>query len=516
MGVLTGSTTVLAGTEVFNLSSPVQTDWLECHSATTPNRLSGGGSTIGLPTLLGSGVSFGTFAFGVGYTWTGGTPQASGTAVTEGIFVNATTATVGQGLQFTLPADTNSRSVTIYWGANSCAAQLVATLSDGSATAVTHTPTATGAGNSGYYSTTLTYAANAASQTLTIACTVKTLQSGGNTWLGAAKYLTSVATVTGAAASTQGPNVSAASGAVSVRATAASTQQSNVSTASASVGVTGSASSVQASNASAAGAKVSVSSAAAATQAKNSGAALGAVTIGAVGASSQAANVASASSAVLASSSTASTQRANVSAASAAISITGAASGMQAPNASSANASVGSVAQASAASTQSANVSSASVVVSAAVSAAAAQGRNVAAAVASVRAAAVSLSTQARNVSAASGAIVVSGSAAAAQARDVGLAAGSVAVSGSTHVTQQANVSSATALSGNGATATAASVQAPNVGTASARVLPRKVDAVMVPVDMDRRMLGAMPDSLSGVTNEVRIIQVYAERRIFP
>ena len=229
MASLSGSTTVLSGTETLNLSSPVQTDWIEFpQSATVPNRRSGGGSTIGLPTLLGSGVSWGGFAFGLKYTWTDGTPTASKTAAAEGIYVSPTTAAVGQGFQFTLPADTSERTVTIYWGANSCAARLVATLSDGSASAVTHTPTATGSGASGYYSTTLTYSAASAGQTLTIACTVLTLQSGGNVWLGAAKYLTSVSSVTGSSASTQAANTSASAGTISTSGAAASVQQSDI------------------------------------------------------------------------------------------------------------------------------------------------------------------------------------------------------------------------------------------------------------------------------------------------
>jgi hypothetical protein len=384
MGSLSGSTTILAGTETFNLSSPAQTDWIEYHSVTTPNRKSGGGSTIGLATVLGSGVTLGTFTFGIGYTWTDGTPQASGTAVTEGIAEQATTPAVGQGFQFTLPADTTSRTVTIYWGGNSCATQLVATLSDGSATAVTHTPTATGAGNPGYYSTTLTYAANAASQTLTIACTVKTLQSGGNTWLGAAKYLASAATVTGAAASTQ---------------------QSNVSTASASVGVSASAASSQASNVSAASGKVSVSGAAASTQTKNASAASGVVIVGGVGSSNQAANSSSASSLVSVSGASVSTQQTNASAASGAIKVSGSASSTQALNVSSASGAIGNVAQGSAASTQAANLSAATGAVSVFGS---------------------GLSTQAAAMSSGAGTIAVSGANASAQNPNTALASGAV------------------------------------------------------------------------------------------
>jgi hypothetical protein len=458
MGSLSGSTTILAGTETFNLSSPAQTDWIEYHSVTTPNRKSGGGSTIGLATVLGSGVTLGTFTFGIGYTWTDGTPQASGTAVTEGIAEQATTPAVGQGFQFTLPADTTSRTVTIYWGGNSCATQLVATLSDGSATAVTHTPTATGAGNPGYYSTTLTYAANAASQTLTIACTVKTLQSGGNTWLGAAKYLASAATVTGAAASTQ---------------------QSNVSTASASVGVSASAASTQASDVSAASGKVSVSGASTSTQTKNSSAGSGVVIIGGSGSSIQAANSSSTSGLVLVAGAGASTQQANASTGSGAIKASGSSASTQAPNVSSAAGAIGNIAQGSAA------------------------------------------STQAANLSAATGAVSVFGSGLSTQAAAMSSGAGTIAVSGANASTQNANVSTASGSIWSAPLgAAAASVQNPNTALASGAVTGPASASTSKPIQFvvpaERRSgLVAAESRCFVLPSEARRTSVSAELRRF-
>ena len=174
MGTLSGSTTIQTGTETFNLSTPAQTDWIEFpQSATSPNRKLGGGLTIGLPTLIGSGVSWGGFAFGYKYTWADGTPMAAGTKRAEVIYVSDSTSTAGQGVQYTLPADTSQRTVTIYWGGNSCASKLDFTLSEGCAAALQHLPTAPGSGASMYLSTTLTYSANSAGKTLTCKLTAK-------------------------------------------------------------------------------------------------------------------------------------------------------------------------------------------------------------------------------------------------------------------------------------------------------------------------------------------------------
>lgn len=202
MGSLSGSTVV--NTSAVNLSSPAQTDWIQFpQSATSPNRKSGGGSTISLPTAIGTGVTLGGYGPDArSVTWTDGTPTTSATSG-DGIFTPASgSAVVGNGLQFTVPADTTTRTVVIAWGmyggdtgANTAAAKLVATLSDGSATAVTHTPTGVAAGVSTDYLTTLTYGANSASQTLNLAVTLTTVNAGAgnfcNVTVQAAKVLAS-------------------------------------------------------------------------------------------------------------------------------------------------------------------------------------------------------------------------------------------------------------------------------------------------------------------------------------
>jgi hypothetical protein len=196
MGTLTGSIAVLTGTETFSLVSPVQTDWIEFAQTLTYNRKSGGGSTISSPTLLGTGGTISGFGFGLGYTWTSGTPVASGTAVREGIGVDHTTAIVGQGLRFTMPADMTSRTAVIYWGTYSGAGRLTATLLDGSAQPfIQNEPATSPGGQSTYYSSTLTYNANSPNQRLQIDLTLTQigLDSDGNVWIGAVKYLNGTA-----------------------------------------------------------------------------------------------------------------------------------------------------------------------------------------------------------------------------------------------------------------------------------------------------------------------------------
>lgn len=198
MGNLTGSFSTFTGngsTEIFDLSSPVKADWIQFpQSATSPNRRLGGGSTISLPTVVGTNSpTLAGFNGSYGLTWSDGTPTTSATASEDGIWVSAGVPTIGQGYSFTLPADQDTRTVDIYWGGNSGAIKLVAHLSDGSATDYTETHASGGSGVATYFRSTLVYTANSASKTLTVTCTITSLTGGaGNTWLMAAAYTTRI------------------------------------------------------------------------------------------------------------------------------------------------------------------------------------------------------------------------------------------------------------------------------------------------------------------------------------
>lgn len=185
MATLTGSdvTQAESTTAVNNLSSPVRTDWIEFpQSATSVNRKSGGGSSIGLPTLIGpnSGTASWTGYNGQGpaRSWTGGTPTATGTNVQEGVFYDNTAAVAaGQGIQFVVPADTTQRTLEVGWFSYSGTSRVNAHLSDSSAADYTLNTTTTGLGNLVWHKTTITYAAGSASQTLTVQITMQSFAS---------------------------------------------------------------------------------------------------------------------------------------------------------------------------------------------------------------------------------------------------------------------------------------------------------------------------------------------------
>lgn len=204
MATLTGSdvTQAESSSAVNHLSSPTRTDWIEFpQNVTSPNRKSGGGSTISTPTLIGPNNGTASFtgynAQGVGRDWTDGTPTASATRQ-EGVFYDNTAAVAaGQGIQFTVPADTNTRTLEIYWFAYSGAARVNATLSDSSASAYTNNLTTTGLGNEVWHKTTITYSAASAAQTLTVQLTMQSFASTyGQVGLDAIAYTTTVTSPT--------------------------------------------------------------------------------------------------------------------------------------------------------------------------------------------------------------------------------------------------------------------------------------------------------------------------------
>jgi hypothetical protein len=71
----------------------------------------------------------------VQFSWTGGTPTATGSAVGAEMNTSGTNA----GFQLTVPADTTVKTLSLYVNINANA-QLTASLSDGSAAAISHTP----------------------------------------------------------------------------------------------------------------------------------------------------------------------------------------------------------------------------------------------------------------------------------------------------------------------------------------------------------------------------------------
>jgi hypothetical protein len=108
-------------------------------------------------------------------SWTDGTPTASITADTSGIWMGG----VGKGFTFTAPADTTSRTLTVHVGGYAGSGTLTAHLSDGSAVDFVDTTTvAAGQYDRNYH---LTYNAAAAGQTLKVTWVMAS--GGGNVTL---------------------------------------------------------------------------------------------------------------------------------------------------------------------------------------------------------------------------------------------------------------------------------------------------------------------------------------------
>jgi PKD repeat protein len=155
-GALTGN--IVASTASANLTSTGTSDWARwpsyVHSA------SGGGQISNVAAVGGASIkSYSNDARSV--SWSNGTPTASGTS-TAGISSSGS----GKGVQFTVPADTTSRTLTIYVGAQNATGTLTAHLSDGSAPDYTTTLSGSKSRKDGVV--TLNYQAAAAGQTLTV------------------------------------------------------------------------------------------------------------------------------------------------------------------------------------------------------------------------------------------------------------------------------------------------------------------------------------------------------------
>jgi len=164
-GSLSG--TVSAATTAANLTSVGTGDWAHWGDGGAPGltRKATGGSQISAYSMVqgGNPAAYGDDPRAL--SWTGGTPTATGTANTKGVYVSG----LGKGFSVTVPAGTASRTVTVYVGGWASSGIFRAHLSDGSAADfVDTTTTATGQYVRSY---TLTFAAAAASKQLVLTWT---------------------------------------------------------------------------------------------------------------------------------------------------------------------------------------------------------------------------------------------------------------------------------------------------------------------------------------------------------
>jgi len=172
--VLTG--TVSTANSAVVLSTVGSTDWAHWGDG-VPGivRKSGGGSLISAYTVLLGNTPSSYNNDLRALSWSGGTPTASSTANTNGLYV----ANTGNGFSLSVPASTTRAAVTVYVGGWASSATLRAHLSDGSAPDYTNTTaTATGQYVRAY---TLNFAAASAGQRLVITWTQAS--AGGNVTL---------------------------------------------------------------------------------------------------------------------------------------------------------------------------------------------------------------------------------------------------------------------------------------------------------------------------------------------
>ena len=175
---LTGSSA--PGPIVVNLTTTGTVDWKHwgLSNPASVNRKAGVTSQISGLTLLGAAPGwFGNDPIWNRHSWTDGTPTLSKANFSGGIYFSG----IGNGYQFTVPADTTSRTLKLYVGGWNSTGGLRATLSDGSAA-----PYVTTFSGADVYSqiVTLTFSAASSGQLLTVR---HTMQSGiGNVGVQAA------------------------------------------------------------------------------------------------------------------------------------------------------------------------------------------------------------------------------------------------------------------------------------------------------------------------------------------
>jgi hypothetical protein len=167
-----------------NLTTLGTLDWAHwgLTSASSFDHKAGVTSQISNYTVVGTGPVNRYTDNAFGYSWTDGTPTASATASTTGVYVSS----VGNGFQITAPADTTQRTLTVYVDAYHAQGKMVAHLSDASSPDYVDTtinsvsPTVQGA-------YTFVYKAASSGQTLTVTFTnIANNVSGANVALEAA------------------------------------------------------------------------------------------------------------------------------------------------------------------------------------------------------------------------------------------------------------------------------------------------------------------------------------------
>jgi hypothetical protein len=173
-GVLNGSFSSIPSGTVINLTAAGPVDWVHwgLNTDTSVDRKAGVTPQIGNFSLLSNGSSNAfTFVYQYsdnpnGYSWSDGTPTSSTTNTTTGVWAYGLPQ-IDTGFEFSVPADTNLRTLKVYLGVFAGQGQFVAFLSDGSAGNYSDTSLSNmQRTENGVY--TIEFAANSPGQTLTI------------------------------------------------------------------------------------------------------------------------------------------------------------------------------------------------------------------------------------------------------------------------------------------------------------------------------------------------------------
>jgi hypothetical protein len=196
---LSGSFSSITAASVVNLTSEGEIDWVHwgLYTETSLDRKVGVVPQISDFALLDNTNGFASvyqFADNAnGYSWSDGTPTASVTNTTTGVWAYGIPG-MDTGFQITAPADTATRTLKVYVGAYAARGRFEAYLSDGSARGYTNTGSLFNMvnGPSGVF--TLNYAAGSAGQQLIIRWTLSmAFRADGNVTLQAAALTSSTA-----------------------------------------------------------------------------------------------------------------------------------------------------------------------------------------------------------------------------------------------------------------------------------------------------------------------------------
>ncbi|PWT79796.1 MAG: hypothetical protein C5B58_12870, partial [Acidobacteria bacterium] len=167
-GLLTsGSGGSLSGTgdsssSAVNLTSEGTADWVHFGDGVLNRKAAGSAQLSDYSTVPSGGTATAYPNDPRPVSWTDGTPNASGSDNTAGIYVSG----VNQGLSIQAPADTTTRTLIVHVGGWESGGTLTASLSDNSAPNFTDVTTTSGGQYDRNY--TLTYKASSAGQTLTV------------------------------------------------------------------------------------------------------------------------------------------------------------------------------------------------------------------------------------------------------------------------------------------------------------------------------------------------------------